>query len=83
MSTTVFDSEMMKALEADAEYLRQMTGEDHGPIFFATCEACEGLGFILKRVTVYEAGCAFPHDDTDERQCEECGGCGLLEVTSA
>jgi len=28
------DDEMMKALEADGEYLRQMTGEDHGPYFF-------------------------------------------------
>jgi len=30
---TVFDDEMMKALEADGEYLRQMTGGDHGPYF--------------------------------------------------
>lgn len=28
---TEFDDEMMAALEADGEYLRQMTGEDHGP----------------------------------------------------
>ncbi len=39
---TVFDDEMMKALEADGEYLRQMTGEDHGPYFFdaAGCIEC-------------------------------------------
>lgn len=29
--STIFDKEMMKALEADGEMLRQMTGEDHGP----------------------------------------------------
>lgn len=29
-----FDKEMQKALEADGEYLRQMTGEDHGPHFW-------------------------------------------------
>jgi hypothetical protein len=28
------DKEMMKALEADGEKLRQLTGEDHGPYFF-------------------------------------------------
>lgn len=27
------DEEMMKALEADGEKLRQLTGEDHGPVF--------------------------------------------------
>jgi hypothetical protein len=30
----VFTKEMMAALEADAEKLRQLTGEDHGPVFF-------------------------------------------------
>lgn len=29
------DRAMMKALEADGEKLRQLTGEDHGPIFLA------------------------------------------------
>jgi len=28
------DEEMMKALEADGEMLRSLTGEDHGPVFF-------------------------------------------------
>jgi len=35
------DDEMMKALEADGEYLRQMTGEDHGPYFFDVCGCIE------------------------------------------
>lgn len=35
------DKEMMAALEADGEKLRQMTGEDHGPYFFdEPCEVC-------------------------------------------
>jgi hypothetical protein len=34
-----FDDDMMKALEADGEKLRQMTGEDHGP--FGTVNAVE------------------------------------------
>ena len=29
----MFTKEMQKALEADGEKLRQLTGEDHGPIF--------------------------------------------------
>ncbi|MEX2739972.1 hypothetical protein AB3480_00735 [Rhizobium mongolense] len=75
---TTFDKEMQKALEADGEYLRQMTGEDHGPYFLVTCEACCGDGVFLKRVTVHEPGCAFPHDDTDERKCEACDGYGTV-----
>jgi hypothetical protein len=31
----VFNKEMCDALEADGEKLRQLTGEDHGPIFLA------------------------------------------------
>lgn len=76
--STIFDKEMQAALEADGEYLRQMTGEDHGPIFLVTCEACGGEGLISTRATVYEAGCAFPHDDTDEVKCEQCGGYGTV-----
>lgn len=76
--STIFDKEMMKALEADGEYLRQMTGEDHGPFFFIDCEACGGAGLVSKRVTVYEAGCAVPHDDTEERECKECDGFGTI-----
>ena len=30
-----WNDEMMRALEADGEKLRQMTGEDHGPVFLA------------------------------------------------
>lgn len=47
-----FDLEMQRALEADGEKLRQLTGEDHGPYFlgedtsFAPCPVCfESCGF--------------------------------------
>lgn len=38
------------------------------------CETCRGSGVIVKRVTVYEAGCGFPHDDGEERPCPDCCG---------
>lgn len=78
--STIFDNEMMKALEEDGEKLRQLTGEDHGPSFLVTCEACSGDGVFLKRITVYEPGCAFPHVDTDEQKCDACGGYGTVLI---
>lgn len=47
--STIFDKEMMKALKADGEKLRQMTGEDHGPWdlddeWLAELEACKARG---------------------------------------
>ena len=75
-----WDREMMRALEADGEKLRQMTGEDHGPLWLETCQNCDGAGVTFHRVAVYEAGCAFPHDDTDERKCVECDGLGTILI---
>lgn len=69
-------TEIERALEADGEKLRALTGEDHGPWQIFTCEACDGRGFTMHRVTVYEHGCGFPHDDAVERQCEACSGYG-------
>jgi hypothetical protein len=43
------------------------------------CEACGGSGVIVSRVTVYEHGCGFPHDDTDESPCPKCAGTGRAE----
>lgn len=39
---TIFNDEMMNALEADGERLRQMTGKDHGPVFIDAggCTEC-------------------------------------------
>ncbi len=34
------NDEMMKALEADGEKLRQLTGEDHGPHFLPEVRGC-------------------------------------------
>ncbi len=78
----MFTKEMQEALEADGEKLRQMTGQDHGPVFLGppqqwyVCDACDGEGFIPRRVTVYEHGCGFPHDDTHEEPCGKCNGVG-------
>ena len=41
-----FDLEVMVALAADAEKLRQLTGQDHTPEFLIDCEACGGEGAI-------------------------------------
>lgn len=46
------------------------------PLQWFTCEACDGSGVQAFRVSVYEHGCGFPHDDTDERPCPECLGDG-------
>jgi hypothetical protein len=76
------DKAMRRALEADGEKLRQLTAEDHGPYFldppeqWFVCDACNGSGVIGRRVTVYEPGCGFPHDDTAEDTCVTCGGVG-------
>lgn len=49
----------------------------------AECKACDGRGYHIKRVTVYEHGCGFPHDDTEEIRCDECGGAGDIVVESS
>lgn len=36
------DAEMIRALHKDAEYLNQMTGDDHTPLFPDGCEHCAG-----------------------------------------
>ena len=46
------------------------------PQVIITCKACDGQGFTVHRVTVYEHGCGFPHNDSEERPCERCGGHG-------
>lgn len=37
----------MKALEADGEMLRQLTGEDHGPYFFILEDEIEATSDVL------------------------------------
>lgn len=40
------------------------------------CDACNGAGVFAYRITVYEHGCGFPHDDTAEEACGNCAGAG-------
>lgn len=40
------------------------------------CDECNGSGVYAYRITVYEPGCGFPHDDTAEKPCPECNGAG-------
>lgn len=70
--------EMQRALEADGEKLRQLTGEDHGPWEIVTCEACDGRGFNVVGVWVHEPGCGYGHDSTDEIRCDKCLGIGYF-----
>lgn len=56
-----FDLEMQRALEADGEKLRQLTGEDHGPF----CPSCLGLGCIEGS-----------SDQGDVWTCDDCNGTG-------
>lgn len=72
----MIDREMMRALQADAEKLTQLTGEDHIPEFLADCEACAGKGYIPRTIHVYERGCGFSHPDVTEDACPACGGNG-------
>lgn len=52
--------------------------DDEPPQQIFTCEACDGKGHIVRRVTVYEHGYGFPHDDGEEIPCERCGGHGEI-----
>lgn len=72
------EREMREALEADGIKLQQLTGQDHGPWTLAVCEECGGEGCDRRRVTVYEHGCGFPHDDVEEIPCLACGGTGEI-----
>ena len=72
------DSEMIRALMADAEKLNQLTGEDNTPEFLADCGVCGGSGEILETIHVYEPGCGFSHPDVYGKPCQACGGNGWL-----
>lgn len=41
------------------------------------CEACDGSGVEVFAVRVYEHGCGFAHDGSDERPCRHCNGTGM------
>lgn len=46
------------------------------PLEWRECPACDGEGRTVHRISVYEAGCGFRHDDSEERRCERCDGHG-------
>lgn len=47
------------------------------PLQLFTCPCCDGSGVEVYGITVYEPGCHFSHDSSDERPCDECGGLGF------
>lgn len=44
-----------------------------------TCPNCDGSGVEVFGITVYEHGCGYSHDSTDERPCPTCHGSGRLD----
>lgn len=73
-----WDLEMQRALEADGEKLRQLTGDDHGPWVLAECPCCDGAGEWDEGPLPTSSGATEP----DYRQvfCPECEGTGLAFV---
>lgn len=78
-----YDREMQKALEADGEKLRQLTGEDHGPwtfepaVSFSPCPHCfESSGYVWEHGTSWETG---PWSHQTNIPCRECNGTGVVE----
>lgn len=49
------------------------------PIFIE-CAECNGSAVKAVRVRVFEHGCGFAHDGTDEIPCPECDGLGVVET---
>lgn len=85
----MMDKAMRRALEADGEKLRQLTGQDHGPYFgvggcldeeapqqWFTCDACDGTGEEVVGYWGYEPGCGHGHTMEEGRPCHRCGGDG-------
>lgn len=71
------DKETQRALiMLDAEKLGHLTGEDYTPEFMADCEECDGAGYILKTIYVYEHRCGVSHPDVEQTTCSACGGAG-------
>lgn len=82
-----FDLEMQRALEADGEKLRQLTGEDHGPYFlddvtvYAPCPACfESCGSVVEHGNDWNSG---PYTHQTNIPCGVCNGTGLVPCDEA
>jgi hypothetical protein len=83
-----FDREMMAALEADGEKLRQMTGKDHGPWFieesdpypgYGPCPHCfESCGYVVEHGNDWNSG---PYSHQTNIPCPVCHGTGEVEAS--
>lgn len=77
----MFTVKMQRALEADGEKLRQLTGEDHGPHFpeirFIACEECQGEGWIYHAVSPSRMN---TDAERDSGECPICKGAGVVEI---
>jgi hypothetical protein len=47
------------------------------PEIIAVCPSCGGEGHTLHRISVYEHGCGFPHDDVEAQHYTDCHGVGF------
>lgn len=57
--------------------LPQACAEIHdAPLIWIVCGCCDGEGTVQRRITVYEHGCGFGHDDYVDEQCKPCAGQG-------
>ncbi len=74
-----FDEQLQRALEADAEKLRTITGDDSHQIAFVSdpmkkCTACSGRGYFHCECWPADCICG-----ADYEPCEECGGDGWID----
>lgn len=77
-----FDLEMQRALEADGEKLRQLSGEDHGPWVLepydslAPCPVCfESCGYVVEHGNDWNSG---PWSHQTNIPCRQCNGLGYV-----
>lgn len=47
---------------------------------FLPCPVCDGSGETIYGVSIYEAGCGFPHAYDFGRACDNCDGTGKVEI---
>lgn len=84
-----WDDEMQRALEADGEKLRQLTGQDHGPFptvydepypGYAPCPHCfESSGYAGQIISATWTDPSY--EDADySRPCWHCAGSGRVEA---
>jgi hypothetical protein len=68
---------MRRALEADGDKLRALTGEEHEPLQLFTCDICGGEGVVPTGRMSHSVNSATidpPFEITE--MCRECNGCG-------